>query len=108
MNRIATTTALIVTVLLAATACSSTDIHTPSRAHPQQKYALGAVRQRVKELQPGMSRMEVMIRLGSPATQKTSTWIYKPEDEGLGIIPREVLIVSFQGNAYVSHRMGTP
>lgn len=69
----------------------------------QQKYDMEYVRDHAEELQPGMSKAEVLILLGSPAEQQPAKWIYRPKRSAL-IVPAEALVVRFDQGRYVSHR----
>lgn len=69
----------------------------------QQKYDMEYVQEHAAELQPGMSKAEVLILLGSPAEQQPAKWIYRPKRSAL-IVPAEALVVRFDQGRYVSHR----
>jgi outer membrane protein assembly factor BamE (lipoprotein component of BamABCDE complex) len=71
-------------------------------AQHRQKYEFSEIRKRVKALQPGMPRVQVMLQLGSPADMRGNTWIYLPERPGL-LLPAEMLEVRFQGGRYLDH-----
>ncbi len=69
----------------------------------KQKYSLDEVRQRVGELQPGMSKLEVLAILGSPAVRKPNSWQYLPERSGY-IVPAKALHIEFENNRVTGHR----
>jgi outer membrane protein assembly factor BamE (lipoprotein component of BamABCDE complex) len=102
MNRIA---GLVFVLVLAAGlwGCASG----PTQAtHPNQKYPLDDVKRRLKDINPGMSKMEVMIFLGSPAQLSRNVWVYQSNRAGI-LIPAESLHVNFVDGVYVSHQFKT-
>ena len=68
-----------------------------------QKYDYQTVRERAKQLRPGMSKLEVVLLLGSPAQKEPTVWRYMQKRDGL-LLPSEALHVHFQGNAVVDHK----
>lgn len=85
--------------------CATDEATTTGQAEAeyQQKYDMEYVRDHASELQPGMSKAEVLILLGSPAEQQPAKWIYRPKRSAL-IVPAEALVVRFEQGRYVSHR----
>jgi len=69
---------------------------------PGQKYEYGAVKQRLPQLRKGMTHLDVMIRLGSPAHESDAVWVYLPNRPGV-ILPSEALKVRFENGRYVKH-----
>ncbi len=69
-----------------------------------QKYELADVQRRVKQLEPGMSRLQVLATLGSPAVREYDYWDYMPDHSGL-VIPARKLRVEFDRGRYIGHRM---
>ena len=98
MQRIARLT--VVFALVICLGCCSSGL--ASSSHPNQRYALSDVKKRLKNVQPGMVKMEVMIHLGSPAQISRNTWIYMPSRSGL-LLPTKSLHVNFVNGVYVSH-----
>jgi outer membrane protein assembly factor BamE (lipoprotein component of BamABCDE complex) len=68
-----------------------------------QLYELDAVKQRVARLERGMSKMQVLLTLGSPAKRQADRWVYLPSRTGT-IVPAEALEVRFVNDRYVEHR----
>ncbi len=73
-----------------------------ARATASQKYDYDYVKRQAKQLQPGLSKAEVLILLGSPAQREAARWIYLPKRSGL-IVPAEALVVRFLNGRYDSH-----
>ena len=71
-----------------------------TQGHPNQKYSYNEVKKRVKKLQPGMPRSQVMIELGSPAENRGNLWLYHSGQPGFF---GSALHVVFQNGVYVSH-----
>lgn len=65
-----------------------------------QKYTYSDVKQRAKRLQPGMTRIQVMVLLGSPAKEKADEWIYLPD---VSLPLGEALHVYFDRGVLVKH-----
>jgi hypothetical protein len=78
------------------------DSKTYKSAVANQKYDYGEVKRRLKELEPGTTQVEVLIKLGSPAERQRDNWIYLPSRLGL-LLPAESLIVRFESGRYASH-----
>ncbi len=73
-------------------------------ARRQQKYSLEVVRERAKQLEVGMTRIEVLTLLGSPGVDRDRRWIYVP-DEGGAIVPVFSLLIEFDAyGRYVGKR----
>ena len=78
--------AFVVTALsLFISACTQHDPITGD-VIPQgnQRYTFSEVKRRTANLIPGMSRRDVLIRLGSPAHRAGDDWVYLPERPGVG------------------------
>ena len=98
MDRIAHLTIVIaLTIGIAGCATGSS-----ASGHPNQKFSLSDVEKRLKNIQPWMSKMEVMIQLGSPAQISRSTWVYLPSRSGF-LLPARALNVNFLDGVYISH-----
>ncbi len=67
-----------------------------------QRYDFEQVTERAAYLQPGMSKGQVLILLGSPARRDNDLWVYVPERPAL-LIPAAAMNVRFQSNRYVEH-----
>lgn len=80
------------------------DPHYYEQGNPYQRYSLEEVKQRMVSIKPGMPRLEVLVRLGSPAENRGDTWLYLPDKPNF-LIPGEYLEVRFAGDVYVSHRL---
>ena len=96
--------AFVVTALsLFISACTQHDPITGD-VIPQgnQRYTFSEVKRRTANLIPGMSRRDVLIRLGSPAHRAGDDWVYLPERPGV-ILPAEALRVRFERGRYTNH-----
>lgn len=71
-----------------------------------QKYAYDEVKRRLPYVQPGMSKIDVLTTMGSPASQTDALWQYQPLRPP-ALLPVEVLELRFQGNIYTGHRFAT-
>jgi len=73
-----------------------------------QKYEYDLVKQRAEQLQNGMSKIQVMILLGSPAETSASNdvWAYLPERPAV-LIPASGLRLVFHNNLLQSHEFTT-
>jgi len=69
---------------------------------PYQRFAFDEVKERAKELRPGMSKTGVLLLLGSPARREADSWIYLPSRPGT-LLPAEALEVEFRGDRYETH-----
>ena len=98
MHRIAPLT-VVLALVIGLGGCSSGPADS---VHPNQRYALKDVKKRLKDVEPGMTKMEVMIHLGSPAQISRNTWIYMPSRSGI-LLPSQALHVNFVNGVYVSH-----
>jgi outer membrane protein assembly factor BamE (lipoprotein component of BamABCDE complex) len=69
-----------------------------------QKYKFAEVEQQAKQLKNGMSKLQVMILLGSPAEQSAAgdIWIYLPERPAV-LVPSHALELKFDSGLLVSH-----
>lgn len=79
------------------------DLNTYEQGNPYQRYSFAEVKQRAATIRAGMPRLEVLVRLGSPAENRGDTWLYFPERPNL-LLPDEYLEVKFDGDVYVAHR----
>jgi hypothetical protein len=89
-------------VMLAALGMACGCQSQPESTHPSQRYELGEVKRRLNDLQPGATRMEVLLALGSPAERRPDAWIYLPSRSGL-IVPADALVIHFRGGLYSKH-----
>ena len=73
-----------------------------------QKNEYSFVKQRAEQLQEGMSKIEVIILLGSPAETSANgdVWVYLPERPA-ALVPASGLRLVFQGNVLKSHEFTT-
>lgn len=69
---------------------------------PGQKYSIDEVMEEAESLEPGMSKLDVLLELGSPAERRGDVWVYLPSSPGL-LLPKLALEVEFEGERYVSH-----
>lgn len=60
-----------------------------------QKYDYSTVKEKAKNLRKGMTTMQTLILLGSPAKKEPNVWTYLPQRSGL-FIPAESLLVMFE------------
>lgn len=90
--------------LCIAPGCESTEEVTTGEAQAEssQKYDYTYVKEQAGRLEPGMSKAEVLIVLGSPAVRDPARWVYRPKRSGL-IVPAEAMVVRFEQGRYVSH-----
>ena len=65
-----------------------------------QKYDFDVVRQRAENVRPGMSKLQVLAILGSPAIREPNLWRYLPDRSGY-VIPTQALQVEFNNNVVV-------
>jgi outer membrane protein assembly factor BamE (lipoprotein component of BamABCDE complex) len=73
-----------------------------------QKFEYDVVKQRAEQLQVGMSKLQVIILLGSPAETSASgdIWAYLPERPAV-LLPASGLRLVFQNNLLQSHEFTT-
>lgn len=69
-----------------------------------QRFPFAQVEERARKLQPGLTRPEVMMLLGSPAEidESGNVWIYLPERYAV-LVPGRALRVEFDGNVLKEH-----
>ena len=70
----------------------------------QQRYEFSKVEENAERLQDGMTKLQVLLLLGSAAemTDNGDTWIYLPERYGI-LIPARALQLEFKNDVLVSH-----
>ena len=89
-------TALLL-VLMSLTSCVTYDAET-GEALPRgnQRYTFDVVKKRADDLKVGMSKLQALLTLGSPAESddRGNTWVYLPERPGL-LIPARALKLEF-------------
>ncbi|MFW5682912.1 MAG: hypothetical protein ACOC1G_07900 [Phycisphaeraceae bacterium] len=73
-----------------------------AKAAVNQKYAMDEVRDRLDQLEPGMSKPAVLMQLGSPAIQRETYWEYRPERSGT-VLPAAAVRVHFENDRYTGH-----
>ncbi len=101
--------AVVLCTVLAA-ACSLTACVTEDTATGQliprgnQRYEFSRVEKAADQLRDGMTKMEVLLMLGSPAEMNDAgnTWIYLPERYGI-IIPARALRLEFKDDLLSDH-----
>lgn len=94
----------LVLVVIAGCTTDGVKLESYEGPPPGQRYDIGEVINRAKELAPGMTSYNVLLRLGSPAMREGDHWIYLPSDPGL-LIPQQAMVVKFEGQRYVSHKV---
>jgi len=97
--------ALILALGMCAVAgCDTTEEVTVEQAQAEsaQKYDYKYVKDQAERLEPGMSKAEVLIALGSPAVREPARWVYRPKRSGV-VVPAEAMVVRFDRGRYVSH-----
>jgi len=70
------------------------EIHSYEGKPREQKYELDEIKDRAKDLRPGMAKLDVLLRLGSPAIRDNERWVYLPSRTAT-FIPGEALEVRF-------------
>jgi len=86
-----------VLLILCGSGCVNVDPKTGETIpRGDQKYYFSRVTEQAKQLQKGMSKMEVMMLLGSPAEQSSSgdCWVYLPERPAV-LVPASALKLDF-------------
>jgi hypothetical protein len=94
--------ALFLVLLLAGCATESVEMVAYEGPPPGQKYTMDEVLGRAEELEPGMSKLDVMMTLGSPAETRGDVWVYLPNEPGI-VLPEWALEVEFERGRYVEH-----
>ncbi len=88
----------ILLLALLASACVNTDPNT-GEAMPRgsQRYEFSEVKRNAEDLKVGMTKMQVLFLLGSPAEQsgKKDVWVYLPERYGI-LVPAQALRLKFR------------
>lgn len=69
-----------------------------------QRFKFADVEQQAKQLKEGMTKMQVIILLGSPveASEGGDIWIYLPERPAV-LVPSRALRLEFKNDALISH-----
>ncbi|MHC5065615.1 MAG: outer membrane protein assembly factor BamE domain-containing protein [Planctomycetota bacterium] len=69
-----------------------------------QRHEYSVVKENAKQLKTGMSKMDVLLLLGSPAEKERfgDVWIYLPERAAV-LIPSSALKLEFESNKLVKH-----
>jgi len=97
----------IIAALLCLTpvaACTPREPVTGDVATPRgQRYTFDYVEQHADQLRAGMSQLDVLLLLGSPAERQGEDWVYLPSREGI-VLPAQALRVEFDDGRYVKHR----
>ena len=83
------------------TPAGNTELYSDARFN--QRFDYNEVRRLSRQLQVGMTRIQVMAILGSPARSTPSSWIYMPKRQAVWI-PAEAMIVDFNLGTYTGHR----
>jgi len=98
----------LVSLLLAALSmpgCIQMDPETgESLPRGEQRYKYDEVKKRAKGLAEGMTRLQVLLTLGSPAekSEDGAVWLYLPERPGF-LLPADALRIEFQGDYLKGH-----
>ena len=81
--------------LLVLASCVNVDPET-GKTIPRgnQRYEYAKVKEMAERLQKGMTRLQVLTLLGSPAETKDNVWIYLPERPAV-LVPSSALRLSF-------------
>mgnify|MGYP006428876745 CR=1 FL=1 len=75
-----------------------------ARAAVNQQHSLDEVRERLDKLEPGITKREVLLTLGSPAIQRATYWEYWPERSGT-MLPATAIRVLFEEEFYTGRRV---
>jgi outer membrane protein assembly factor BamE (lipoprotein component of BamABCDE complex) len=69
-----------------------------------QKFEFATVERRAEKLQEGMTKLDVLLLLGSPAEKSDDSdiWVYLPERPAV-LIPSRALRLEFEKNILVKH-----
>jgi outer membrane protein assembly factor BamE (lipoprotein component of BamABCDE complex) len=90
---------------LSVCACVSVDPNTGETVpRGDQRYEFGEVTRNAKKLELGMTRLQCLFLLGSPAEKSTrgDVWVYLPERAAV-LIPGRALRLQFRDNLLVEH-----
>ncbi len=93
----------LMSLAIAGCASDSVQLKSYEGAPPNQKYEIGEVISRARQLEPGMAKLDVLLRLGSPAERHGDHWLYLPSDPGV-LIPQQALVVKFERGRYLLHK----
>lgn len=94
--------AMLLIMFVAGCSTESVDMAAYEGAPPGQRYTMDEVLERAKRLEPGMSELDVMMTLGSPAEVRGEVWVYLPSSPGV-LLPKWALEVEFDNGRYVDH-----
>jgi outer membrane protein assembly factor BamE (lipoprotein component of BamABCDE complex) len=97
-SRFRVTSALLIACLLAAASCVNVDPETGQTIpRGNQRYEFEEVTHNAKDLKVGMTKLEAMMLLGSPAerSQRGDVWVYLPERPAV-IVPGRALRLDFR------------
>lgn len=69
-----------------------------------QKFKFATVERQAEQLQDGMSKLDVIVLLGSPAeaSDDGNVWVYLPERPAV-LVPSRALKLEFDGDVLASH-----
>ena len=93
------------TVLACLTACVHVDPDTgKTKPRGEQYHDFADVERKAKRLQLGMTKLQVLQLLGSPAEKSRdgTTWLYLPERPAV-LIPGRALRLEFEGSRLAEH-----
>ena len=96
---------MLVACALVATSCYNVDPQTKEIIpRGNQRYEFEEVQRNAKQLKEGMSQLEVMMLLGSPAerSKRGDVWVYVPERPAV-IIPGRALRLQFRDGRLADH-----
>ena len=95
--------ALCLVLMIGSSACGAGPKRfDPRDAAQSQQYYFEVLRVRTGELQEGMTKVDVLLLLGTPAKYKDHAWIYLPAHIDAAE-SAEALTVRFKGDHYVEH-----
>ena len=100
-------TPLLALLVCSLCACVNVDPDT-GRTIPRgnQKYEYAKVKEKAKGLKAGMTRLQVLTLLGSPAETQGSVWMYLPERSAI-LVPSSALRLEFEGQILKQHEYRT-
>ena len=97
--------ALVLIAALSFSGCVPMDPKTgETLPRGDQRFKYDEVQERAKNLEEGLTRIQVLLMLGSPAEKSSdgAVWLYLPERPGI-LIPANALRLEFQGDYLKSH-----
>jgi outer membrane protein assembly factor BamE (lipoprotein component of BamABCDE complex) len=98
-------TRYLVLAALMLAGCVSVDPKTgKTLPRGDQKYSFDTVERRSEQLRKGMTKLDVMMLLGSPAERSDDgdVWVYLPERPAV-LVPSRALRLVFENNVLAKH-----